>query len=45
VIALITDDQPCLAGGRVNQAEEPVVLLAHADRSLLDRARAGYLAD
>jgi CO/xanthine dehydrogenase Mo-binding subunit len=39
VIALITDDQPCLADGGVNHAEEPVVLLAHADRSLLEEAR------
>jgi CO/xanthine dehydrogenase Mo-binding subunit len=45
VVALITDDQPCLADGRVNHAAEPVVLLAHPDRSLLDRARAGRLAD
>ena len=39
VVALITDDQPYLADGRVNHAEEPVVLLAHPDRSLLEEAR------
>ena len=38
-IALILDDQPCLAEDRVNHPEEPVVLLAHADRQLLERAR------
>jgi CO/xanthine dehydrogenase Mo-binding subunit len=39
VVALITDDQPYLADGHVNHAEEPVVLLAHRDRSLLEEAR------
>jgi CO/xanthine dehydrogenase Mo-binding subunit len=38
-VALITDDQPYLAADRVNHAEEPVVLLAHADRELLEEAR------
>ena len=38
-IALIMDDQPCLAGDFVNHAEEPVVLLAHADKHLLEKAR------
>jgi CO/xanthine dehydrogenase Mo-binding subunit len=38
-IALIEYDQPCLADGRVNHPEEPVVLLAHADRLLLEEAR------
>ncbi|HZM92741.1 MAG TPA: xanthine dehydrogenase family protein molybdopterin-binding subunit [Vicinamibacterales bacterium] len=38
-IALIVDDQPCLAEDRVNHPEEPVVLLAHADRQLLEEAR------
>ena len=33
-IALILDDQPYLADGVVNHPEEPVVLLAHADKSL-----------
>jgi CO/xanthine dehydrogenase Mo-binding subunit len=39
VVALITDDQPYLAAERVNHAEEPVLLLAHADPSLLEEAR------
>ncbi len=39
VVSLINDDQPYLADGRVNHAEEPVVLLAHRDRSLLEEAR------
>jgi CO/xanthine dehydrogenase Mo-binding subunit len=39
VVALITDDQPYLADGRVNHAEEPVLLLAHPDRALLEEAR------
>jgi CO/xanthine dehydrogenase Mo-binding subunit len=39
VVALITDDQPYLAHEEVNHAEEPVVLLAHADRQVLEEAR------
>jgi CO/xanthine dehydrogenase Mo-binding subunit len=38
-IALIADDQPCLASDRVNHPEEPVVLLAHADRERVEEAR------
>jgi CO/xanthine dehydrogenase Mo-binding subunit len=38
VIALIADDQPCLADGVVNHPEEPILLLAHADRHLLPKA-------
>src|SRR4029077_5442509 len=38
-IALILEDQPCLPDRAVNHAEEPVVLLAHADRYLLEEAR------
>ena len=38
-VALITDDQPWLAEGRVNHPEEPIVLLAHPDRHLLEEAR------
>jgi CO/xanthine dehydrogenase Mo-binding subunit len=37
-IALIEDDQPCLADGIVNHPEEPVLLLAHPDRHLLPKA-------
>jgi CO/xanthine dehydrogenase Mo-binding subunit len=38
-IHLILDDQPALAAEIVNHAEEPVLLLAHPDRALLERAR------
>jgi len=38
VIALITDDQPCLADGAVNHPEEPILLLAHSNRHLLPQA-------
>ncbi len=38
-IYLILHDQPCLADEQVNHREEPVLLLAHADRHLLERAR------
>ncbi|MGA2418625.1 MAG: xanthine dehydrogenase family protein molybdopterin-binding subunit [Candidatus Acidiferrum sp.] len=37
-IALILDDQPCLADGVVNHAEEPILLLAHAERHKLWKA-------
>jgi CO/xanthine dehydrogenase Mo-binding subunit len=38
-VLLITDDQPYLADTWINHAEEPVLLLAHADRQLLEEAR------
>ena len=38
-ISLLIDDQPCLAAEQVNHPEEPVVLLAHADKCLLEEAR------
>jgi CO/xanthine dehydrogenase Mo-binding subunit len=37
-IALIENDQPCLADGAVNHAEEAILLLAHADRHALPKA-------
>ena len=37
-IALIEDDQPCLADGVVNHPEEPILLLAHPDKHLLPKA-------
>ena len=37
-IALIGDDQPCLASEFVNHPEEPILLLAHPDRYLLPQA-------
>ena len=44
-VALITDDQPYLADDRVNHAEEPIVLLAHPDRALLEAARGAVTFD
>src|SRR6185295_7203602 len=38
-VALILNDQPYLADGFVNHPEEPVLLLAHADKHLLEEAR------
>jgi CO/xanthine dehydrogenase Mo-binding subunit len=38
-VALIVNDQPYLADETVNHPEEPVVLLAHHDRHLLEEAR------
>ena len=38
-VALIEHDQPCLADGVVNHVGEPVVLLAHPDKYLLEEAR------
>ncbi len=44
-VTLILDDQPYLAAEVVNHAEEPVVLLAHPDRYLLEEARRGVRLD
>jgi len=38
-VALILNDQPYLAGEIVNHPEEPIVLLAHPDKYLLEEAR------
>ena len=38
-VALILNDQPYLADSVVNHAEEPIVLLAHEDKYLLEEAR------
>ncbi|HSK63434.1 MAG TPA: xanthine dehydrogenase family protein molybdopterin-binding subunit [Pyrinomonadaceae bacterium] len=38
-VALILNDQPYLAAGFVNHPEEPVVLLAHPDKHLVEEAR------
>ena len=38
VVSLITDDQPLLASEQINHPEEPILLLAHADRHLLPLA-------
>ena len=44
-VALIIDDQPCLAGEVVNHPEEPVLLLAHPDKYLLEEARRAVQID
>ncbi len=38
-VALISDDQPYLAAEMVNHPEEPVVLLAHPNKYLVEKAR------
>jgi CO/xanthine dehydrogenase Mo-binding subunit len=38
-VALLTDDQPYLTEDVFNHAEEPVALLAHSDKYLLEEAR------
>jgi CO/xanthine dehydrogenase Mo-binding subunit len=38
-VALILNDQPYLADGVVNHPEEPILLLAHQDKYLLEEAR------
>ena len=37
-VALIVEDQPCLAAEFVNHPEEPILLLAHPDRLVLPKA-------
>src|SRR3954453_11967961 len=39
LVALIYDDQPCLASGQVNHLHEPVLLIAHENKDLLRKAR------
>jgi CO/xanthine dehydrogenase Mo-binding subunit len=38
-VALLLEDQPYLADTQINHPEEPVVLLAHKDKYLLEKAR------
>ena len=38
-VALILEDQPYLAADAINHPEEPIVLLAHKDKYLLEEAR------
>ncbi|HEY2120657.1 MAG TPA: xanthine dehydrogenase family protein molybdopterin-binding subunit [Candidatus Acidoferrum sp.] len=38
-VALLIEDQPCLADQFVNHPEEAIVLLAHPDKYLLEQAR------
>jgi len=41
IIQLIIADQPCLADGKVNHCEEPILLLAHPDKHKLREALSG----
>ncbi len=44
-VALIEDDQPFLADEVINHPEEPVLLIAHADKHLLEEARRAIRID
>src|SRR5712692_3668670 len=44
-IAAIAHDQPCLADQFINHPEEPIVLLAHPDKYLLEEARRAVKID
>jgi CO/xanthine dehydrogenase Mo-binding subunit len=44
-IALILDDQPCLADSVIHHPEEPVVLLAHPDKYALAKAVEGVVIE
>jgi CO/xanthine dehydrogenase Mo-binding subunit len=44
-VALIIHDQPYLADGLVNHPEEPILLLAHKDKYLLEEARRNVRID
>lgn len=44
-VALLVNDQPCLAHQFVNHAEEAVVLLAHRDKYLAEEARRAVRID
>jgi CO/xanthine dehydrogenase Mo-binding subunit len=41
LVALIDEDQPCLAGSRVRHIAEPILLVAHPDRTTLAAAEVG----
>ncbi|HEY6119915.1 MAG TPA: xanthine dehydrogenase family protein molybdopterin-binding subunit [Pyrinomonadaceae bacterium] len=44
-VALLLNDQPFLADSRINHAEEPIVLLAHPDKYLLEEAKRHVLIE
>ena len=44
-VALIADDQPYLAATHVNHPEEPIALLAHRDREVVEEARRHLVVD
>jgi CO/xanthine dehydrogenase Mo-binding subunit len=45
IVALIVDDQPYLAAELINHPEEPIVLLAHPDKYLVEKARCAVKLD
>ncbi len=45
LVKLIDDDQPLLADGEVRHCDEPILLLAHPDRQLAERARTMVTVD
>ena len=44
-VRLIDDDQPYLASGIINHPEEPIALIAHADRTRAEEARRHVYVD
>ena len=44
-VTLIVDDQPYLASDRINHPEEPVALIAHRDRQMVELARRHVTVD
>jgi len=44
-VTLIVDDQPYLASDEIRHPEEPIVLIAHADRARAEQARRGVTID
>jgi CO/xanthine dehydrogenase Mo-binding subunit len=44
-VALILEDQPYLASEIINHAEEPILLLAHANKFMLEKARRAITFD
>jgi len=39
IVSLIVEDQPCLASTQVNHLHEPILLLAHPNKNVLEKAR------
>lgn len=45
IVSLIVDDQPYLASNTVNHQQEPILLLAHESKDLLQKARQGVTVE
>ncbi len=45
VVSLIVEDQPYLAETAVNHSQEPILLLAHASKELVNKARENVVID